>query len=70
MRYASFVIRLWLPDTRNVPESMEPRGSIEHVQSSRVVQITGLEKIPDSISELLESEQKIRKAKGSLDQNG
>lgn len=55
MRYVSFVIRLWLPDSQSDPESMELRGSIEHVQSGMVVQITSLEIIPDSLSELLES---------------
>jgi hypothetical protein len=69
LRYASFVIRLWLPDTPNHSEPVGLRGSIEHIQSGRVLQITDPEKIGPALLELLESTQRTEEAKDLTKKN-
>ena len=52
MRYASFVIRLWQPETTDPPPS-NLRGRVEHVQGGTVVRVTDLDDVTAFIQECL-----------------
>ena len=45
MRYASFLVRIWLPDEETTPGEPVLRGTIEHVQSKTSSHLTTLEDV-------------------------
>ena len=53
MRYASFVVRLWQPETEADTPDRALHGRIEHVQSGRIVSVTCLEDITEFVREQL-----------------
>jgi hypothetical protein len=45
MRYASFVVRLWLPEADLTADQPALRGRIEHVQTGAVGRLSNLEDV-------------------------
>jgi hypothetical protein len=45
MHYASFLVRIWLPDVESSSVESALRGQIEHVQSMATAHLTNLEDV-------------------------
>ena len=45
MRYASFLVRIWLPDAQSASGEPVLRGQIEHVQTGAVSRLSNLEDV-------------------------
>ena len=45
MRYASFLVRIWLPDEETTSGEPVLRGTVEHVQSGTANRLTCLEDV-------------------------